>query len=235
MAKVQTLSVEDEEARRPYVPVADTAIYVGDQVRVRELYATGLPIRMKVGKRTREVRAQLERVLVGKVTRVAVGKDGHVYVVADVIEGHPSTKAYRINHRVGSARMASKSPTKELLRHPDHGPSPAERLAEIPVDHSRRIRIARFRELVEAAVAGGVREELVWETLERTGETYAEDNFEKTGKSDRPTDLGDAEIAQVRAVRDLGREPEYWMLPVVQAAADDPDAFVAQHEWRDLA
>ena len=198
---------------------------------------------MKVGYAFREIAAMAERSFVCDVTRVAINAAGVVYLAMDVVEGHSSLRAKRTTHHVSSSKMrATKDVVKQLFRHPDHGPSPAERQAESPVEHSRRVRTQRFRELFDEAVEKGVSEDVLWDLLQDTGEAYARQCFEQEngkliarGKApkEEPADLGGKEFAAVRDTRTSGREPEFWMYPAVKSAIADPAGTMAA-SWRSL-
>lgn len=240
MTAAKYLTPEPEEARGCFVPVRDSHVFVGDRLRIRELVQTGLREPAVVGGRRRQVASKRERILIADVTRVAVGTDGATYVSTQIVEGPPDVRTPRMRLKVGSAATRARTRiTKEILRDPAFGPDDATRLADTPVAHSTRTRIQQFRTLLDEAVAAGVSERTIWFGLIEHAERYARQMHNQAnrkrliaGKDElpEPEDLGDREVASVRATRDRGVEPEWWCFPVVASARDDPAAFLVEYE-----
>lgn len=240
MTAAKYLTPEPEEARGSFVPVRDSQILVGHRIRIRDLVATGLREPAVVGGRRRQVASKKERIVIADVTRVAVGSDGSTYVSTQVVEGPTDLRTPRMRIKVGSAAMRARTKiTKEISRDPGFEPALPLHPGETPVAHSTRTRTSQFRTLLDEAVAAGVSERTLWFALIEHAERYARQMHNQanrkrliSGKDEipEPDDLGDREVASVRATRDRGVEPDWWLFPVVASARDDPAAFLAEYE-----
>lgn len=250
MPKADILSPETDEDRDGYVVVDEHDVYVGHRAKLREIVkrkgAGGIGKLIeprRVNGIFQNVRAKGVRVTIADIHRVHRGRDGGIYLTGVIVsshcEGEDPPASDRFLHKLGGAAM--KSGQKEIAILPGTGPDDATIENVSAVNHSTAVRMGQWKELVEKALAGGVRLPVLHDALVDRADHQARSQFERRS-NDRvasgsdplvPTpDLGKEEIALVGRALAFEIEPEHWMWGTVGEAANDPASFVATYDYQ---
>ena len=248
MPRADILPVETDEERGGYALVDGGDVYVGDRVRVREMIkkkgsSGGLMLNKRVNGRVVKVRFRDVRTTIADVHRVARSeKDGHVYVTGVIVssecEGEFPPGNDRFRYRVGSPAFSDGS--KEIAILPGTGPDESIRDTMQPTTHSTKVRLEKWRSLLDRAEDAGVGRKFIEGALFDAGDSAVTHAIERRNATARaagkeempiPDDLGSREAAAARAALAGEQEPEFWMWKIVAEAAEDPEGFKAQWDW----
>lgn len=250
MPKADSLPPETDQDRDGYVVVDEYDVYVGHRAKLREIVkrkgAGGIGRIIeprRVNGIFQNVRAKGVRTTIADITRVHRGKDGGIYLTGVIVsshcEGEDPIQSNRFMHKLGGPAM--KSGQKEIAILPGTGPDDATIENVSAVNHSKAVRMGQWKELVEKALAGGVRLPVLHDALVDRADHQARAQFERRsnervgrgGEALVPTpDLGKDEIALVGPALAFEVEPEHWMWGTVAEAANDPNAFIAANDYQ---